>query len=315
VRRILIGTRGSTLALAQSTWVQQQIARHHREAVVELRVIKTSGDRFIDMPIPDIGGKGVFTKEIEDALLRGEIDLAVHSMKDLPTALPDGLAIAAVPKREDARDVLVTRTKCALRDLTAGARVGTGSLRRRAQLFYHRADLTLAPIRGNIDTRLRKLDEGEVDALIMAAAGLKRIGREDRIGEYLPDDVCVSAAAQGALGIESRDDFSIRELLGFVHDTATFAEVSAERSLLARLGGGCHVPIGARARVAGDQLSMIGVVASPDGSGLCRGEIAGPVAQADELGHRLGDQLVSQGAAKFLASALTYGATDATKRE
>ena len=302
MRLVRIGTRGSTLAVAQSSWVRQQLLRQHREIEVELRVIKTSGDRFLDVPIPEVGGKGVFTKEIEDALLGGEIDLAVHSMKDLPTELADGLAIVAVPKREDARDVLVTRNQCRLGELAAGARVGTGSLRRRAQVLYHRADLIVAPVRGNIDTRLRKLDEGEMDALVMAAAGLKRIGREDRIGEYLSDEVCVSAVAQGALAIEARDTAAIRDLLGFLHDAEASTEVSAERALLARLGGGCHVPIGARARIAGGHLKMIAVVAHSDGRGVYRGEIAGTATEASQLGQRLAEQLLLQGADKFLES-------------
>lgn len=303
MRLVRIGTRGSALALAQSNWVREQLLRRHRDLDVELLVIKTSGDRILDAPIAEIGGKGVFTKEIEEALLSKEIDFAVHSMKDLPTELPKGLIIAAIPAREDARDVLVTRSTRALGELPVGARVGTGSLRRRAQLLHHRADLNLAPIRGNIDTRLRKLDGGEVDALVMAAAGLKRIGREDRIGEYLSDDICVSAVAQGALAIEARDDAAIRDLLAFLHDADASTEVSAERALLARLGGGCHVPIGGRARIAGDQLKMIGVVANPDGSALCRGEIAGAAKEAGQLGRSLAEQLLRQGADKFLASA------------
>ena len=295
-----IGTRGSTLALAQSSWVKQQIEQHRPELQAELRIIKTSGDSFIDTAIPNIGGKGVFTKEIEDALLREEIDVAVHSLKDLPTALSKGLMIAAVPRREDARDVSVARQKHRLSALPSGSKVGTGSLRRRAQLLHFRPDLMPTPIRGNIDTRLRKLDDGEVDALILAAAGLKRIGRDDRIGEFLADDVCVSAAAQGALGLQSRDDQSIIALVGFLHDDVTFAEVTAERALLERLGGGCHVPIGARARVEGTELKMIGVVASLDGSSICRGEIAGPAANAAELGKRLAERLLEKGADKFL---------------
>lgn len=301
MRRIRLGSRGSMLAVAQSTWVQQQLMRHHADLEVEFMVIKTSGDRFIDRPIASIGGKGVFTKEIEEALLANQIDIAVHSMKDLPTELAPGLTIAAVPEREDARDVLVTRNHCALGDLPAGARIGTGSLRRRAQLLYRRKDLHVTPIRGNVDTRLKKLDNAEVDALIMAAAGLKRIGREERIGEYLPDAICVSAVAQGALAIETREeDVFTRELLRLLHDSRTFAEVSAERALLARLGGGCQVPIGARARVVNEELSLIGVVTSPDGSGLCRGEISGPVRQAVDLGQRLADQLINQGAAQLI---------------
>jgi len=300
--RLRIGTRGSALAQAQSAWVKRQLEQHDPRMRVEVCVIKTGGDRFLDTAIQDIGGKGVFTKEIEDALLRGEIDLAVHSLKDLPTELPQGLVIAAVPKREDARDVLITHSKSKLAELASGARVGTGSLRRRTQVLSRRPDLAVIPVRGNIDTRLGKLDEGQFDALIMAAAGLTRIGKEDRISEFLSDDVCVSAVAQGALGIESRDDGVMRQRVAFLHDAATFAEVTAERALLERLCGGCHVPIGARARVDGDELKMIGVVASPDGKRLCRSEIFGLTAEAVTLGKRLAEQLLRLGADKLLAS-------------
>jgi hydroxymethylbilane synthase len=297
-----IGTRGSALALAQASWVKRQIEEHEPSLAVELRVIKTSGDRFLETPIQNIGGKGVFTKEIEDALIRQEIDLAVHSLKDLPTRLPLGLALAAVPAREDARDVLVTRDGSTLAKLAAGAKVGTGSLRRRAQLLHCRADLSVLALRGNIDTRLKKLDAGEFDALVMAAAGLRRIGRADRSGEYLADEICVSAVAQGALGLEARSDGNVRERLAFLNDAATCAEIAAERALLDRLSGGCHVPIGARARVAGDQISVIGVVASPDGKNLCRSEIFGSVKEAAELGKRLAEQLLERGAGELLAS-------------
>jgi hydroxymethylbilane synthase len=301
VTRIRIGSRGSMLALAQSNWVKRQLEAHYPEAQIDLTIIKTSGDRFVDTPIAAIGGKGVFTKEIEDALLRNDIDIAVHSMKDLPTALPHGLAIAAIPVREDARDVLVSREGRRLNDLPAGARVATGSLRRRSQLLHHRGDLAIVAIRGNVDTRLRKLDDGQADALIMAAAGLIRIGRPERITDYLPDEVCVSAVAQGALGIEARDDGEIAALLAFLHDAGTSAEVSAERMLLERLGGGCHVPIGARARVSGDALTMIAIVVDPSGKSLCRGEIGGKASGAAELGRRLAEQLIQDGADKILA--------------
>jgi len=301
VTRIRIGSRGSMLALAQSNWVKRQLEAHYPEAQVDLTIIKTSGDRFVDTPIAAIGGKGIFTKEIEDALLRNEIDIAVHSMKDLPTEMVAGLTIAAVSLREDARDVLVSREGRRLNNLPSGARVATGSLRRQAQLLHHRGDLSIVPIRGNIDTRLRKLDEGQADALIMAAAGLNRIGRAERIAEYLADDVCVSAVAQGALGIEARGDGAMRELLAFLHDTNTSAEVSAERMLLERLGGGCHVPIGARARVTGDGLRMIAIVADPSGKSLCRGEIGGKARDAAELGRHLAEQLIHDGAGKLLA--------------
>ena len=303
MRRIRIGSRGSPLALAQSNWVKQQLTQRFADLEVELTIIKTSGDQFIDRPIGNIDGKGVFTKEIEDALLKGDIDIAVHSLKDLPTELPAGLAIAAVPPREDARDVLVSRNRQGLKELPRRARLATGSLRRQAQLLHCRADLSLVPIRGNIDTRLRKLHEGEADALVMAAAGLKRIGRAESITEFLPDEICVSAVAQGALALEAREDGAMTTLLAFLHDPSSEAEVVAERALLERLGGGCHVPVGARARVEGDTLKMIGVVARADGKSLCKGIIEGRSSIAREIGRRLADQLLKNGAARNLGLA------------
>ena len=302
MKPVRIGSRGSMLALAQSNWVRQQIESHYPDLQVAMSIIKTSGDRFNDRPIAAVGGKGVFTKEIEDALLNQTIDIAVHSMKDLPTELPDGLAVVAVPVREDARDVLVTQTGLKLADLPRGARLATGSLRRQAQLLRHRGDLIFTPIRGNVDTRLRKLEAGEADGLVMAAAGLNRIGRADRIGEYLPDEICVSAVAQGALAIEARADGALRELLGFLHDSVAHAETVAERALLRRLSGGCHVPIGARARAAGEVLTMIGIVASPDGATLCKAMLTGDTREAVKLGERLAEDLLKQGADKILAA-------------
>ncbi len=298
---IRIGTRGSSLALAQANWVKHQIQDRYPEASVELVVIKTSGDRFVDAAIQAMGGKGVFTKEIEEALLRREIDVAVHSMKDLPTDLAPGLVVAAVPHREDPRDVLISRSRAALSGLRSGATVGTGSLRRQAQLRHYRSDLSLVPIRGNVDTRLKKLDRGEVDALVMAAAGLKRLGREDRITEYIEPEICVSAVAQGALALEAREDETQRGRLRFLHHDVTFAEVMAERSFLRRLGGGCHVPVGARACAEGDHLSMKGIVASPDGSALCGGTTSGSIMDAAQLGKQLAERLLHDGADKILA--------------
>jgi hydroxymethylbilane synthase len=295
------------LALAQTAWVEAKLQARYPEAKIESVIIKTSGDRFVDTALQAMGGKGVFTKEIEDALLANEIDLAVHSMKDLPTELGAGLTVAAVPAREDPRDVLASNGAKKLGELSSGATIGTGSLRRRAQILHHRPNLSVVPIRGNIDTRLKKLDAGQVDALIMAAAGLKRIGREDRIVEFVPQEICVSAVAQGALALESREDDSLREQLSFLHHEVTFSEVSAECSFLRRLGGGCYVPVGARATVAGNELKIVGVVANPDGSSLCRGEIAGRVDTASELGWELADRLLRQGADKILAGARNVG--------
>jgi hydroxymethylbilane synthase len=300
MKSIRIGTRGSALALAQTAWVKEKLGEKYPNARIETILIKTSGDRFLEASVQSIGGKGIFTKEIEDALLRNEIDIAVHSMKDLPTKLTAGLIVAAIPQREDPRDVLVSAGAKRLSELSAGAKIGTGSLRRRAQLLYYRRDFAIVPIRGNVDTRLKKLEQGECDALVMAAAGLKRIGREERIAEHISNDVCLSAAGQGALGLESRENDSIRDELSFLHDPATFAEVTAERSFLNRLGGGCHVPVGARGVAEGEKFRLLGVVANPDGSSLFRGETSGSVAHAEELGSELAERLLSQGAQQIL---------------
>ena len=301
MKSLRIGTRGSALAMAQANWVKSEIERQWPKAAVSLQIIRTSGDRFVEASLQAIGGKGVFTKEIEEALLRGEIDLAVHSMKDLPTGLAPGLAVIAVPEREDPRDVLVSRGGARLSELPAGARIGTGSLRRKAQLLHYRSDLSVKPIRGNIDTRLNKLDSGEVEALVMAAAGLKRIGRKDRISEFLAGNICVSAVAQGALAIEARDDQSLREELDFLHDLPTYLEVQAERGLLERLGAGCYVPVGARAQVYGELIEINAIVADPDSDEFYKAELAGMAEKAELLGKELADRLLSQGAQKILA--------------
>lgn len=298
--KVRIGTRGSALALVQANWVKTRLLEREPTLSVEIRKIKTSGDRLPDLPLANLGGKGVFTKEIEEALLREEIDLAVHSMKDLPPHLPSGLVIAATPPREDPRDALVTRTSGSFKTLKPGTRIGTGSLRRQAQLLHARPDLMVVPIRGNVDTRLRKLDQGEVDALVLAAAGLKRLGREQRIGEHLTDDICVSAAAQGCLGIETREQSATHAHLAFLHDPDAFVEVAAERAMLDRLGGSCRVPIGARARLDSDKLHLVGVVASPDGKRLCRSNLTGDKNEAVDLGNRVAEELLRQGARELL---------------
>ena len=307
---IRIGTRGSVLALAQANWVKRRIEQRCPEASVEIRVIRTGGDRFSEAPMQILRSKGVFTKEIEDALLANEIDVAVHSM-NLRPELPRGLVIAAIPEREDPSDVLVSNGSLRLRDLSAGAKIGTASLRRKAQVLHYRRDFRVVPIRGNIDTRLGKLDQEEVDAIILAAAGLNRIGRQERIVEYLSPEVCLHAAAQGALGLECRASDPIGEQISFLHDVDTFSEVSAERSFLNTLGAGCHVPIGARGSVAGDSLHLIGVVAHPEGSAVYRDEISGPRANAVQLGQDLAERLLLQGAGRILghasASAETRG--------
>lgn len=293
-----IGSRGSALALVQAEWVRRKL--EERGLNVEIIVIKTSGDRFVDRTIQSLGGKGIFTKEIEDALLSGEIDLAVHSMKDLPTELPEGLVIAAVSVREDPRDVLVSRKNIPLNALQKGAQIGTGSLRRKSQILNYRSDLVMVPIRGNVDTRLKKLFEQELDAIVLAAAGLKRLGREDRITEYLTPDICLSAVAQGALAIETRDDVPSRQSVAFLHHDSSFIEVTAERAFLRKLGGGCHLPVAARAFIDGELLNLTGMVAEPDGGRLCRDRIAGPKGQAPALGTELAERLIRAGAGEML---------------
>ena len=299
---IRIGTRGSKLALVQAQWVKARLEEEYPGLDVQTVVIKTSGDRFLQTPIQAIGGKGIFVKEIEEALLRKEIDLAVHSMKDLPTELPSGLVIAAIPEREDSRDVVVCRQRQTLKDLPRGSKIGTGSLRRRAQLLNFRPDLAVVPIRGNVDTRLSKLDRGEIDALVMAAAGLTRLGCADRIDEFLAPEICLGAVAQGALGLETRDSDAAADLVVFMHQPVTAVEVAAERAFLGRLGGGCQIPVGARARVAGQYLDMMGVVADPDGQKLFRGQIKGAAREADKLGQELAERLLKEGAEQVLVA-------------
>jgi hydroxymethylbilane synthase len=290
------------LALAQADWVKNRIKEKHAGINVETIIIKTAGDRFLNVPIESVGGKGIFVKEIEDALVRREIDVAVHSLKDLPTEVPPALTLAVIPQREDPRDACVSAGGLPLKTLRAGARVGTGSLRRRAQILHYRRDLDVVPIRGNIDTRLQKLDNGEVDCLILAVAGLKRIGKEGRISEYLEADICLGAVAQGALCLEARVSDPLNEIFSFLHDASTAREVSAERAFLHRLGGGCHLPVGARARVHDTELSLAAMIAEPNGKSLVKGELSAPSHQSERLGVALAEQLLDKGAGRMLAA-------------
>jgi hydroxymethylbilane synthase len=291
------------LALAQAAWVRQKLEERYSGSRVEIVTIKTGGDRFFDAPAEAIPGKGVFVKEIDEALLAGRIDLAVHSMKDLPVELSSGLEMGAVPEREDPSDVLVCLGGGSLQRLKPGARIGTESLRRRAQILYYRGDLVVVGIRGNIDTRLRKLEEKEVDGLILALAGLKRIGQTDRVSEVLPPEVCLSAPGQGALCLEVRRGDPVGDAIAFLRHAPTAFEVLAERSLLRHLGGGCQIPIGARAWASGNSLRLSAVVADPDGRRLVRGEVSGEAEGAEELGHELARQLFQKGARELLAAA------------
>ena len=297
---IRIGTRGSALALAQAGWVRRKLEEAYRGLKVQTIKIKTSGDRFLTSPIKAIEGKGIFVKEIEDALLQEKIDLAVHSMKDLPMEIPAGLTITAITEREDPRDALVSAYQRLLKDLPAGSKVGTGSLRRQTQILHHRPDLVIVPIRGNVDTRLKKLDRGEVDGLVMAVAGLKRLGQQDRISEYLSIDVCLSAVAQGVLGLETRDGDPVNQMVAFLHHHPSAMEVVAERAFLRRLGGGCQIPVGARGYVEGDRIKLMGVVGDASGKRLMRGEVEGKAEDGENLGAELAERLLSQGADELL---------------
>ena len=298
---LIIGTRGSRLALWQAEWVQSRLREIAPDLSVTLRRIKTSGDKILDVPLAKVGGKGLFVKEIEEALLQNEIDLAVHSMKDVPTALPDGLAILCVPPREDPRDVLISQAGGTFDQLPKGASIGTSSLRRQAQLLYRRPDVSITMLRGNLDTRLRKVSEGAFDAIVLAAAGLKRMGWSARITEYLPPEVSLPAIGQGALGIEGRrGDSFVRGLLEHLDDPAARTAVTAERALLDRLEGGCQVPIGAHATTKGTTLHLEGLIASTDGRRLVRNSIQGPLAEARGLGLQLAEQLLAQGGEEIL---------------
>lgn len=300
-RILRIGTRGSMLALQQSNHVKESLESLWPGLRIELQIIKTTGDKILDVPLAKVGGKGLFVKEIEDALLAREVDMAVHSVKDVPALLPDGLIIGAIPRREDPRDVLILRNGSKLTDLPQGAKAGTSSLRRRAQLLRLRPDLQVENLRGNLDTRLRKLQEGMYDAIMLAAAGLHRLGWKDRITVYLDPSEFVPAIGQGAVGIEVRaDDEAVREKLAPLHHPDTAVAVEAERSLLKELEGGCQVPIGGHARVEGDELELTGLVASLDGKEVFRITERGPRAAAKDLGIEVARRLLNTGARRIL---------------
>lgn len=297
-----VGTRASRLALWQAEWVRAQLERDPNVKVT-LHKITTSGDKILDVPLAKIGGKGLFVKEIEEALLRGDIDLAVHSMKDVPTVLPDTLDIFAMTEREDPRDAISTRYPITgIDDLPIGATIGTSSLRRQAQLLHRRPDFKIVPLRGNLDTRLRKLQEGEFEAVIVAAAGVKRLGFESQITAYLSVDQSLPAMGQGVLGIECRrDDTVVQEHIARLNHPPSASAVRAERALVDRLEGGCQVPIGAHAVVTDSSLRLDALVASIDGTHIIRNDIVGSVEDAVTLGITLAEQLLSKGADKILA--------------
>jgi len=297
-----IGTRGSRLALAQSQWVKEKIEEGHPGMKVELVRIKTTGDKILDAPLSEVGGKGLFVKEIEEALLSRKIHLAVHSMKDVPAELPEGLMLSAFPEREDPRDAIISLGDKSVDQLQPGSRVGTSSLRRAAQLLHMRPDLEIVSLRGNVDTRLRKLESGDLQAIILAAAGLKRLGLSGRISHVVSEGLILPAIGQGALGLEVRsDDHDTIALLDFLDHEPTRVTVRAERAFLKRLEGGCQVPIAAFARLIGNELHLQGLVAELDGSGLVRDKISGTKDQAGEIGVELASRLLASGADKILS--------------
>jgi hydroxymethylbilane synthase len=303
-RLLRIGTRGSPMALRQTTLVRDRLVASHPElaadGAVEIVTVRTTGDRVQDRLLAEIGGKGLFAKEIEEGLLAGHIDLAVHSLKDLETWLPDSLVIACVLPRDDPRDALVSAKATNLASLSQGARVGTASLRRQAQLLRYRPDLTITPVRGNVNTRLRKLDAGEVDALVLALCGLERLGEASVVTEILPREVMLPAVGQGVLAVECRaSDEEVRRLLEPLNDPVTAACIGAERAMLAALDGSCRTPIAGLAEADADQLTIEGLLLQPDGSEAIRGRRAGDINDAGALGSELGRELRGQAGPAF----------------
>jgi hydroxymethylbilane synthase len=294
---LIIGSRGSKLALFQANWVKSQLESHYPRIEVRVEIIKTSGDVFLDSPLSQIGGKGLFTKEIEEALLASKIDLAVHSLKDLPTVLPDGLCLAAVSQREDVRDAFVSNQFDRLAELPLGACVGTSSLRRQSQVLALRNDLDIRNLRGNLETRLHKLDQGQYDAILLACAGLNRLGFGNRIRERIPVEQICPAIGQGALGMEARSrDVPTLEKLRCLDHRETHITVTAERALLRRLGGGCRVPIAGHAWIQDERLQMLSVVASVNGQDVVRARDSASLEDAEQLGSRLAESLLTKGA-------------------
>lgn len=301
MRKLVVATRGSKLALAQAGLVADLLRAAHSGLEIELTIVQTKGDLVLDRALSKIGDKGLFVKEIEQALLERSADLAVHSCKDLPSVIPDGLLLAAFPPREDPRDVLISRHDLTLHTLPVGARVGTSSLRRACQLRHLRPDLHVVDLRGNVDTRLRKAQTGDYDAIVLAAAGLKRLDLQAAITEVFEPDMLVPMVGQGALAIECRaDDSEVQRLLAPLNDARTAAAVLAERAFLRRLEGGCQVPIAAHATLEASNLRLLGLIGTPDGMQLVRDDRRAPVADAEQLGVALAETLLAAGGGAIL---------------
>ena len=303
---IRIATRKSPLALWQAHFVQSRLQQLYPQLRVELLPMSTKGDKILDSPLAKVGGKGLFVKELEQAILAGDADIAVHSMKDVPVEFPEGLGLTIICERDDPRDAFVSTRFASIAELPAGSRVGTSSLRRQCQLRAQRPDLQVIDLRGNVNSRLAKLDAGEYDAILLAAAGLKRLGLQERISALLPAELSLPANGQGAVGIECRlDDNELLSLLAPLEHPQTRQRVLAERAMNRALQGGCQVPIGAYAELEGDTLWLRGLVGFPDGSRILRAELRGAVGEPEALGQALAEQLLTQGAAELLAE--VYG--------
>jgi hydroxymethylbilane synthase len=298
---IRIGTRASQLALAQALWVRNRISDRYPDTKVEIVKIRTRGDKIIDRPLSSIGGKGLFVKEIEEALKRDDIDVAVHSLKDVPAEFPDDLHIGIIPEREDPHDVIISRNNIVLDHLPQRSSIGTSSLRRTAQLLHYRPDLNVIPLRGNLDTRLRKLHTEDLQAIVIAAAGLQRLGLSERITQSLPIRIMVPAIGQGALGLElRRDEHKVKTFLAFLDHYPTRIAIEAERSFLLELRGGCELPVGAHAMLDGKVVHLDALVASPDGKRVFRNSMEGPADEAGLIGARLARMLLGSGAQQII---------------
>ena len=298
---IKIGTRGSKLALTQANLVADSLKKTDSGITTEICIIKTSGDIMQDVTLSKIGGKGVFVKEIEEALASGTVDLAVHSMKDVPTEIPAGLIFAAIMQREDARDVLVSKNNKKMEFMPRGARIGTGSMRRASQLLAILPDLAIVSLRGNLETRLKKIETENLHGIILAAAGMKRMGFAEKISQYLPIESMLPAVGQGALGLEIREsDDELSKAVAKLNHAPTAAEVTAERSFLQHLGGGCLLPIAAFGKMEGDKLTLEGLVASPNGESIIRDKVRGVITEAEELGKRLAEMIMEKGGKELL---------------
>ncbi|HQL89606.1 MAG TPA: hydroxymethylbilane synthase [Syntrophales bacterium] len=295
-----VGTRGSPLALKQAGIVMEELRRRRPGLTLDVHVIKTTGDRMQDVALARIGGKGVFVKELEEALLERRIDLAIHSMKDVPALLPEGLEIAAMLEREDPRDVLISRGNFKLERIPPGARIGTGSLRRGCQLKNIYMDVEIVPIRGNLETRIKKIERDNLDGIIVAAAGLKRMGWQGRASQFIPPEIMTPAIGQGALGVEVRKGEDVGEIVSVLNHGRTFTEVSAERAFLAVFGAGCQVPIAAYGQVEKDSITVTGLVGSLDGRMLVKDRVRGPVAEAEQMGRILAERILAAGGRQII---------------